>query len=198
MAFANRADLASAVTAWLKGNATLTTRIPDFIRLTEARLNRLLRDPDQIATASLNLASGSATLPTDFGELVQLGDYGYRLRQVSASEFGTYQPLAGNPRVYAINAGSMRVLPATGSATTPISYYRAITPLANDGDSNWLLARAPDVYLYGALLQAEFFGWTDERLPMIKAAWDEAISELRADGTSRRWGVGLAPKLGRT
>lgn len=198
MAFATRLDLANAIASWLD-RSNLTAQIPDFIRLTEARLNRLLRDPDQLITTTINLSSGSGTVPADFGQLVAFGATGTRLTQVTPGEFGTYSAAAGDPKIYTVGAGVIRVLPGSGSASTPITYYRSIPALTADGSTNWLLTRAPDLYLYGSLLQAEFFGWNDERLSTIKSAYDEAIAELRVDGEARRWGAApLAPKLGRT
>lgn len=198
MAFATRLDLANAIASWLN-RSNLTAQIPDFIRLTEVRLNRLLRDPDQLITTTINLSSGSGTIPADFGQMVALGDAGTRLTQVTPGEFGTYSSVAGDPKIYTVGAGVIRVLPGSGSASTPITYYRAIPALTADGSTNWLLTRAPDIYLYGSLLQAEFYGWNDERLGTIKAAYDEAIAELRVDGEGRRWGAApMAPKLGRT
>lgn len=198
MSFATRSELAEVVGGYLN-RSNLNSRIPDFIRMCEARLNRLLRDPDQIVTGVLSFVSGSASLPDDFGQLIAFGPEGRRLTQVTPGEFGTYLSQAGAPRVYTVAGGSIRVLPAQGSASTPFTYYRSITPLEHDASTNWLLQRAPDVYLYGTILQAEFYGWNDERLGFIKNAYDEAIGELRADGENRRWGAApLAAKIGRT
>ncbi len=198
MAFGTKADLASAIADWLQRN-NLTARIPDFIRLAEARLNRLLRDPDQLVTTTINMTGGMGSLPTDFGQLVAFGDQGYRLKQVTPGEFGSYWAVTGYPSVYTVSGGQLKVLPVGGSANTPITYYRSIVPLVNDSDANWLLTRAPDVYLYACLVQAEGYGWNDERVPMIKNLLDEAISELRADGADRRWGAApLAAKVRRT
>lgn len=198
MAFATRADLIEVVGAYLQ-RSTLASRAPDFVRLCEARLNRLLRDPDQVVSATLSFINGSASLPADFGQMIAFGPQGTKLEQVTPVEFGTYFSQAGDPRVYTVSGSKISVLPAQGSASTPIVYYRSIVPLSADSSTNWLLQRAPDVYLYGSLLQAEFYGWNDERLGFIKAAYDEAIGELRSDGENRRWGAApLAPKLGRT
>ncbi len=197
MAFGNRAALSTAVANWLDRD-DLTARIPEFIQLTEARLNRLLRDPDQLVTGTIAMTAGVGPLPADFGQMVAFGVAGSRLSPVTPGEFGTYQAQAGDARVYTVSAGNVMTLPS-GSTSIPITYYRSIPPLSTDGATNWLLVRAPDLYLYGSLLQAEFYGWNDERLTAIKSAWDEAISELRGDGENRRWGAApLAPKLRRT
>lgn len=198
MAFGTRAELADAITGWLN-RSDLAARIPDFIRLAEARMNRLLRDPDQIVTASVTVTAGTGALPADYGQMIAFGAEGERLTQVTPGEFGSYRSEAGAATVYTVSGGGMRILPAMASVAIPITYYRAIPPLVADADTNWLLERAPDLYLYGSLLQAEFYGWNDERLATIKSAWDESVSELRADGENRRWGAApLAPKIRRS
>ncbi len=197
MAFDTRADLVSAIAGWLN-RSDLAARIPEFIRLTEARLNRLLRDPEQIVAATVSFTAGSGALPADFGEMIAIGPQGYRLSQVTPGEFGTYRSQAGEARVYAVIGENVSILPANASVTLPIVYYRAIPPLVADSSSNWLLSRAPDVYLWGCLLQAELYGWNDERLPLLKTGWDEAVAELRIDGEQRRWGAApLTPKIRR-
>lgn len=198
MAFGTRADLADAITGWLN-RSDLALRIPDFIRLAEVRMNRLLRDPDQIVTTPLAFTAGSASLPADFGQMIALGGEGERLTQVTPGEFGSYRSEAGTATVYAVSGDGINILPTMASASIPITYYRAIEPLVSDASTNWLLDRAPDLYLYGSLLQAEFYGWNDERLGTIKTAWDEGVAELRIDGENRRWGAApLAPKIRRS
>ncbi|HEX8418573.1 MAG TPA: hypothetical protein VF638_01015 [Sphingomonas sp.] len=197
MAFDTRADLVAAVAGWLN-RTDLAARIPEFIRLTEARMNRLLRDPSQIVTTTVSFTAGSGALPVDFGEMISLGQQGSRLTQVTPGEFGTYRAQAGDARVYSVIGGNIVILPAGASASLNIAYYRSISPLIVDGSTNWLLSRAPDIYLWGCLLQAELYGWNDERLPLLKTGWDEAIAELRIDGEQRRWGAApLAPKIRR-
>lgn len=197
MAFDARIDLVSAIEGWLNRD-DLSARVDDFIRLAEVRFNRLLRDPDQIVSANLAFASGLATLPDDFGEMITFGPAGTHVDYVLPSEFDSFNAYTGDARVYTIQSGTLRVLPRPTDGTIPIGYYAQITPLIADGDTNWLLTRAPDIYLYGALLQAEFYGWNDARLPLIKQGLDEALLELRADGQSRRWGAGgLSPRIRR-
>lgn len=198
MALANYTDLQAAIRAWLNKGTTLDAQIPDFIRLAESRLNKVLEDPDMQVSGTISLTAGVGSLPADFGSLISASDSVYgRIEPVSVSQFSDFSSISGNPRTYTIRAGQFVTAPA-GAGTVNIIYTRAIPPLASNA-TNWLLTRAPEVYLYGSLLQAEFFGWNDERLPLIKAAWDEAIGELRADGAKRRWGgAPIAPRLART
>ena len=62
----------------------------------------------------------------------------------------------------------------------------SLSPLGDGQPTNWLLQNHPDLYLYGALLHAEFFGWNDERLPIINSAVEAMIGEVNAENTRKR------------
>ena len=186
MTLATYAELANDIAGYLDRD-DLTARIPTFIRLTESRLNRLLADPDMEVAATLS--GDGATLPADFGSMVSIGTAdGNPLRVMTNSEYAAVRPSSGIPRYYTIRDGAIYYVP--GSATVTLLYRRAIPALTSSSTTNWLLERAPDLYLYGALLQAALFLVEDERVPIWKAAFDEAIDELKVDGARRKWGAG--------
>lgn len=200
MALDTFAGLKASISDWLKKGTTLDNQIPDFIRLTESRLNKVLDDPEMEVTATATVTGQFLGLPTDFGELVSIGVGGRRLRGATVADFSGFSTVAGLPLTYGIYDGQIAFapVPATGSAVT-IVYRRRIPGLSDTNTTNWLLDLAPEAYLYGSLLAAEFYLWNDERLPTIKAAYDEAVNDLRMDAAKRRWGAApLAPRLGRT
>src|SRR6185312_8863832 len=103
MALDTYSGLVESVGAWLGKGTTLDARIPDFIKLTESRLNKVLDDPEMEVSATLTLSGGSATLPADFGSFVSVGtsDRG-RIDEVSASQFSDFRSVAGDPRSFAV------------------------------------------------------------------------------------------------
>ena len=48
-----------------------------------------------------------------------------------------------------------------------MAYYQAITTLASDSDTNWLLTYEPDLYLYTALLHAAPFLQDQQRATLF-------------------------------
>jgi hypothetical protein len=58
-----------------------------------------------------------------------------------------------------------------------LTYYAKIPSLSDSNTSNWLLAYAPDLYLYGALVEAEPYLKNDERI----AVWGELYLRVIAD-----------------
>lgn len=200
MALDTYSGLVASIGDWLDRD-DLATKAPDFIRLAEVRLNRLLDDPD-MEVVSTTVATGDTTaLPSDFGSLVSISDgYGRQLKAMGSNQFaGIDRTLSGVPQFFIIEDGAISFAPGNSSAVVRIVYRRTIPPLSELTPTNWLLDRAPDVYLYGSLVAASAFLAEDDRVSGWKASFDEAIAELRSDGARRKWGPGpLAPWVMRT
>ncbi len=174
----------------------VATRFPRWLKLVEARLNRLLDDPDMEVTAPLT--GDGADLPADFGSMISIGTAdGYPLTPMSNVEYAAILPSSGVSRYYTIREGKIYYVP--GAANPTLVYRRSIPPLTEADNTNWLLARAPDLYLYGVLLQSEAWEVNSEAAAGWKALWDEAIAELQVDAVRRKWGAGpIAPRIRRT
>ncbi len=187
-------SLVEKLGSWLDRD-DVDDQVDTFIQLTEARLNRLLDDPDM--EVSTTLTGDGASLPADFGSMVSIGSAdGYPLQQMGSEEYASVRPLSGIPRYYTIQGGKIYYVP--GSANPTLVYRRKIPPLTSSNTTNWLLSRAPDIYFYGCLVQA--FGWDndDDRVGGWKALFDESVAELRSDGVRRKWGAGpIRPRIRR-
>lgn len=192
-------DLIAALEDYLN-RTDFSAKARTFIQLAEARLNRLLDDPEMEVRATLTGTAQYTDLPTDFKHIIGVTTGGVPLTQVSGSVITSLdQSHTGTPRQYAIVDGAITFAPVSTTNTINMLYVRRIPPLTDSEPSNWLLKLAPDLYIYGALMQAHIYGWDDERVPGIKALFDEAIEELRIDGANRRWGSApLRSRLGRT
>lgn len=175
----------------------VSTRLPRWIKLVEARLNRLLSDPDM--EVSTTLTGNGASLPADYGEMVSIGTAdNNRLTAMTNEEYAAILPQSGISRYYTIRERKVYYVP--GSANVTMIYRRSIPALNNTTQTtNWLLDRAPDLYFYGVLLQAEAWQVNNDQASGWKGLWDEAIAELRADGQRRKWGAGpIAARIRRT
>lgn len=199
MALSTYAELVSAVGDWLDRD-DLAAKIPNFVTVTEARLNRLLSDMDMEVWTTLTATDEATPLPDDYGEMVSITCGAGPLTPIGPVAFSAVDTsVTGEPRFYCIVDGEIRFAPADSAASIGLVYRRTVPSLTATSPTNWLMTRAPDVYLYGALLQASAFLVEDDRVPLWKAAFDEALAELRADGSRRKWGAGpLAPRIART
>ena len=189
MALATYTDLQAAVASWL-ARSDLTTPIPDFIALCEAKLNRLLRcrQQEQRSTAT---ATEYMELPTGFLELrnIQLNTTPKTaLELVSPDEIDRdYSTATGKPLVYCLLANQIQLGPAPDSTyTVEIDYFEVIPPLASNS-TNWLLTAAPDIYLYGSLLEAAAYLQDDPRVPAWNAAYTQVLQQLQSADRRARW-----------
>jgi len=193
----NYSELVAAVGDWLDRD-DLAARSGTFIQLVESRLNRLLDDPNMEVTLSATAAGDATPLPADFGSMVSISTGHGVLEAMGSVESAGYPSLSGDPRAYAIVNNALVFAPRNASTPYTLVYRRRIPSLTDAAPVNWLLSLAPDIYLYGALLQAEAFLSEDSRIDLWKAAFDEAVSELGTDGARRKWGAGpIAPRIRR-
>lgn len=199
MTIATYFDLVDAVGDWLD-RGDLATRVPTFLALVEAKVNRKLQDPDQDVTSTITASSDYTALPDDFGEMISLSAGGGALSQITASDYaGLDTAVTGTPRGYSIVERSIAFAPRNSTAAIRMVYRKKVPSLTTAAPTNWLLTRAPDVYLYGALVEASAFLVEDQRAAAWKSLFDEAMSDLMADGVRRRYGAGaLAPRIRRT
>ena len=205
MAISTYAELQAAVANWLD-RADYTARIPEFIELAEARLRRVVDGFEMEARATVTATGEYVTLPPDFDVMRHLALVAdgakFPLRQI---EYAQMQDIyrfhgGGRPEAYAVLANRIALAPAPSSdgVTLEMVYRRSLPRLSVAAPTNWLLASHPDIYLFATLLQAEFYGWNDERLRLMKPALDEMIAELEKQAWDNRAGAApLAPAVRR-
>jgi len=200
MALGNYTDLKAAIADWLD-RSDLTDRIPDFIALAEARLNRELRiRPMEVrSTMVTNVGQRYFNLP---GGYLQMRNFQINTNPITPLEYITPEMLdrlygsntTGKPRAYTLIGDEIQLAPIPDSDyTIEMAFYEKFTPLG-DGTSgtvtsNWLTKNAPDVILYGALIEAEPFIKNDERIQLWLTAYKEAIDKIqKADERDRHSG----------
>ena len=62
--------------------------------------------------------------------------------------------------------------------------FTDLTSLSDSNTSNWMLQNHPDVYLYGALLEAQPYLMDDARIPVWAQIFERVVSEVRRPSTS--------------
>lgn len=187
-------DLISEAGEWLN-RTDLEARIPAFIRLCEARLNRLLRTPEMETFAALSATSEATSLPLDFLAMRSIAIEGVPDRPLSAFAPNAvpraYSGATGIPVGYYISNRTLYLVPPPADTTSlSMFYFAKLTALTDSAASNWLLDNHPDIYLYGTLLEASAFIDDPARVQQWKAAYDEAIGELIGAGVKARYGSG--------
>ena len=199
MAISTYAELQTAVANWLDRD-DLTDRVPEFVALAEARMNRLLR---------IRLMEGKYTASTVGGQRNYALPAGYlqmRNLQINTTPIRPCQYVTpeiydrlygstttGTPEIYTIIANEIQLGPIpAGVQTIEMLFYKKITALSGSNTTEAMLTDNPDVYLYGALLEAEPFIMNDERVGLWAQGFQQAISDLQEqDNKDRHSGSAL-------
>jgi hypothetical protein len=177
MTIATYSELVSEVGSWLN-RTDLDAKIPTFIRLFEARMNRKLRNPDMEVTFSFTTVAGTMSYALS-SSVRQLRDV--YLATDTSTEATTYTVTAETIEFDAD--------PGTGQ-TVYYSAFVTLSGLSSGNPSNWLLDDHPDAYLYGTLAEAYAHLRDEEAAATYKGLTDEAISEIQREANEKRLPAG--------
>ena len=196
MSITTYTELKTAVANFL-ARTDLTTQIPDFISLAEARLSRELesRSQEKRANATLVVGDEFVALPTDLREVRQVKlntspntVLEYRSPTALDSDFGGS---TGKPQAYSIVGSEIKFRPIPDSAyTAEIIYIGSITALSDTNATNTILSRHPDAYLNGALVEAYMYLMDDGRAQVYDQKFTRAIEEIKKDEQRAHYGTG--------
>jgi hypothetical protein len=207
MAIGTYSELQTAVANWLDRD-DLTARIQEFIALAEARMNRILRlaimlnvDETTLGGAT-KLVAGTRDYSLPSGYL-QMLDFHLRTSPITALSYITPENMnrmwagsqSGRPESYTIlsdnSSGTpikkVRLGPAPDSAYDySITFYKKIDALSITNTTEQMLTNNPDIYLYGALMEAEPFLMNDARVQLWATAYQQAVADLQEQDNKDR------------
>jgi hypothetical protein len=209
----NTASLKTAIGEYMLGSgATLASSYDIFIQNCEAALNYGVGEPYRMAplrTAAMETAgtltldaNGEATLPTDYLE--------WRFAiSTTSSAVAAIEPMTpgqitdrysttagGIPGDFTITGSKVRVRPTASSIS--FVYYAKIPALTDAATTNWLITAAPNVYLYGSVLQAAIFQDDATRIGQFTPLFVSAVGGLNSSDKGARWGRSVARVRGPT
>jgi hypothetical protein len=186
MALTTYTELKTSIGDWLN-RSDLTTAIPDFISLAEAQIERTLRTRQMIVRANASFDAQYGAVPADFLETKSLKltstnpQTPLQFLSIDAldNEAANYTASA-RPKFFGIVGGQFRLVPTPdANYTTELTYYAKLTKLSSSVASNWLLSSSPDIYLYGALLQAAPYLQDDARIQTWATLYERALNDLQ-------------------
>ena len=184
MALTTYAQLKTAVADWLE-RGDLADRTGDFIALAESRLNRVLRlrmmETEESLTATVGLRT--VALPLGFREPVRLwlqrSDGRAALRFVDPAVIEA-KAASGEPETWTLNAGAIAFDRPCDRAYGLTLRMLGRLALSEAQPTNAVLSDYPDLYLFGALVEAAPYLRDAELLALFSARLDAALLEARA------------------
>src|SRR5262245_1741525 len=207
MAISNYTELQTAVANWLN-RSDLTARIPEFIALAEAQMNRRLRVRQMVtrnSTCAIN--AEYVNQPSDLLQPIRftytvsgaLRDLEFLSPERAADT--KLDLLSPSQPIYVSMVGTQfQFLPTPNATFTgELTYYASIPPLATN-PTNWLLTLAPDAYLYGACMQAAPYLVDDERITTWAGLFTNALNDVQVSNrvSKGKLRTDLLPLIGST
>ena len=179
----NYANLQSTIADYLN-RADLTSQIQTFIQFAEADLNTRLRDRQMIVRAEATSDEEYVQLPSDGLEALNLQLVGGMspLRYITLDESDIVNSTRAltSPTFYSLMNGAIELVPPPAhDVDIEMVYYGKIPSLSDAAPSNWLLVKAPDVYLYGALTHAAPFLMDDARMQTFGQIYLARVQSLQ-------------------
>jgi hypothetical protein len=204
MSITNYTELKTAIADFLIRD-DLTAVIPTFISLSEAQMQRDIRSNKMMARSQAQIDTRYLQLPTDWVETIRLhiaDDTGHRLELTSLDDMLQERQSnngggSGKPSLYAHIGTSLEVYPEPQQIyDLELMYYQKIPALSVAAPTNWLLADAPDVYLYGALMQSAPYLSDDARMQVWGQLYASATAAINARAEEARYsGTGLRMRI---
>jgi hypothetical protein len=201
----NYTDLQAAIVEYLgrDQDATLIARIPTFIQLFEAKMNRSLfvRQMEQRSTTTIDVNGSEPEfieLPSDFQSMRRIRISSVEgkpyLSFMSGTQMDEYRQfsadVANQPIYFTIFGNEIELVPTPDQDYTIEMVYRQNVPPLASNDTNWLLTLAPDLYLYGALLEVAPYIKEDDRIQTWALGLKTALDGLNNLGLTSTFNAG--------
>lgn len=187
-------SLITTVEQWLERKDTaVVNQIPTFITLCEFEVAQQIKTLGQIEVAQGTFLANNPVVPKPA-----------RWRKTVSMSVGvTKSPMFVRKYEYLTNYA------AQSTPDTPLYYgdydydnwfitpapvadtqfealvYQRIPPLSSANQTNWITNNAPNVMIYGTLLQAMPFLKNDARVATFKAQYDAAMAALKTEDITR-------------
>jgi hypothetical protein len=184
--------------------ADLTSTIPTFVQLAQARINRDVRCREMITkSASFSITGEYVNLPSDFLEVKHFYLNASPRKTLAALDAegmtDLYPSSDSEPRYFSVEGAQFRFSPAPSATVTAtlIYYAKPVTLATTTAETNVLFPTvAPDLYLYASLLEAESFIQNDPRLAVWAEAYQRGVEALNSSARGSRHGGPLMTRAG--
>lgn len=205
MSVSTYGGLKSAVVDWAYTGGGLTTsvvandifpQVQSMMYMGDGTDIDALRVQSMVDSATITPATGGvvtissqvSTTLLGFIELTPTMQGARSLNYVEPWQFRKQYDLIANttppPTIYTVEGDSLYIAPA---AVTPIlmRWYEKFTALSADGDTDWVLTNAPQIYLNGCLMLACAYT-QDERESMFRQKFAASIKAANLNDTMTR------------
>lgn len=184
LAFANRSD------------SETTSNVDMFLRLVEAKIDRILRVRQQCASAYITTLAGTTaySLPTDYARLRDVNirtsvDSTDRksLKFAAPEYFNAYRKADLDDWYYTTVGDIIHIWPAQDDKILEVVYYKKIAPLTSSNTTNWVSINMPDLYVCGLVVEILKFNKDYEAAEIWEAKLVEQVALTVNESDQDMW-----------
>jgi hypothetical protein len=188
-------NLVAAVEQYLeRQDAAVVNQIPTFITLAEFEIAQQIKTLGQMQVVQSTMSIGNPIIQkparwrktTSMSVTVNGVKSQVFLRKYEYLNSYNSNGATGLPLYYGdYDYDHWLVAPAPDQAYPfEVLYYERLMPLSSTNQTNWITNNAPNVMLFGTLLQAVIFLKNDDRA-IFQQKYDAALQALKAEDTTR-------------
>jgi hypothetical protein len=195
----NYADIVSLTLGYADRQDTeVTSRIDLFMRVTEARINRLLMTLDMSCRATTPMSNTTEyySLPINYSVMrsIKVIDNNNSKSRVTLLQVNPEQManIINNGETqfpcYTVISGDIHVQPFYDNThSLEIDYFQTLPPLSTSITTNWLSDSNPDTYIFGLLVEINSFIKDANSATMWDARFNQALSEITNNDSKSTW-----------
>lgn len=184
-------SLSTAVSAYL-GRSDLSSYVPNFVQNWEERFYRDSKNWARWMESpfSVTISGNVAALPSNYLSAISLYVNGVQygpLKRINLDQLYARYPRdveTSVPMYYARNGSNLEFGPEGADGyIIEGTYYAKPTAMriyASDAAAHWIIVNAPDLALYGSLLEASPFIINDERIMVWQSFYNAAVEAYRS------------------
>ncbi len=184
----------------------VTSRIDNFLKIVEARVNRKLQTLKMSVLSYTTVTTAEFySLPIDYLSIRSIKILANdmtsnrtNLQYINSEQMSNAINNKSQGYYYTIISNKFNIYPSiTPGYVLEIDYYQKVPELTSSSITNWLSETNPDVYVFGVLVEISAF----VKDANSKALWDDrfeqAISEIVQQDSSSTWsGTSLHTNIG--
>jgi len=178
----------------MRTDSDTADQVDTFLRMVEARLDRMLNIQMLMSRAILGLIEGTNYYSPPTG-MISIRDI-----QINHDAGGTSTPVYVNPEtmndcmsndgtelVYTLIDSQIQVYPIQHADQLEIVYMKRVPALSLAEPTNAISDNAPDVYLFGVLVEISAYSKDYEASQMWDQRFTGAVNDLQAEDNVSRW-----------
>jgi hypothetical protein len=208
----NYAEIVAASIAYSdRYDADVSSSMPTYILMTEAKVNRLLKTRKQSMRAYVSTVADKEfyALPPDWAGMrgIQMTTPDPVSNGYSTTKMSLLDPISFEAKksgedtgsiIYCVIANQIQIYPVQAAGSSiEIIYYQTVPNLNQSSDTNWLSEDHPDIYLAGITAEISLFAKDYETASGWYDRLTAAVSELDNVDWLERWsGDVLQVRLG--